>query len=232
MQKVLKKGANEHLFRPGDIVVELNGKLLNSFVDFEAEIDKGLAVGSVTVTLDRGGVAVTVEPKVVDLNALTPTSFLDVGGGVLHGLPYTSALLEGVPLDAVVVSRVGYMLEQASMTRNTIIASINGVVTPTVDACADVLRTLADGAHFTVTMKHVIDQRYQYSDVIAMDRTFFPMCLWRRDVLADIKRTDVLSEVRTLTHMISGCHCFLMLLLARRCGPVKISRHPHLQLHG
>jgi hypothetical protein len=83
------------------------------------------------------------------------------------------------------------------MTRNTIVASINGVDTPNVDVCADVLSKIPDGAYFTLAMRHVIDQRYFYKDVVIMDRRFFSMAMYSRDMLADITRDEIMSNVWT-----------------------------------
>ena len=44
--------------------------------------------------------------KVVDLHALTPTSFLEVGGGTCHNISYTMAMLEGRCLVNCIVAGV------------------------------------------------------------------------------------------------------------------------------
>lgn len=156
-------------------------------------------------------------------------------------------------MDTVVVSHVGYMFgecrllvlhsttllslsllvpsEMASMTRNTIISSLNGVPTPNIDICAQVLSGIPDGAYVSVSMNHVVgrwpcfhrppralhaflsaDQRYHYKDVICMDRRFFSMSMFKRDLLADIQREDIMSEVYDLT-----ISCDLLLLVASEC---------------
>ena len=47
--------------------------------------------------------------QVADLQALTPTAFLEIGGGTCHNISYTMALLEGLPMDLVIVAQVGFM---------------------------------------------------------------------------------------------------------------------------
>ena len=79
--------------------------------------------------------------QVADLQALTPTAFLEIGGGTCHNISYTMALLEGLPMDLV-----------------TIISSVNGVNTPNVDAVAACLATIPDGDEFTISMRHVIGE--------------------------------------------------------------------------
>jgi hypothetical protein len=51
--------------------------------------------------------------QVADLHQLIPTEFLDVGGGVLHNISYTMAILEGLPMNTVVASQIGFMLGTA-----------------------------------------------------------------------------------------------------------------------
>jgi len=71
VQKVLPKGPGEHLFEPGDVVIRVNGKLAQTFVEQESILDD--SVGQpVTFELERGGKVVVVTVKVQDLHSIIP----------------------------------------------------------------------------------------------------------------------------------------------------------------
>ncbi len=54
------------------------------------------------------------------------------------------------------VNRATVCAGKANLTRSTIIAGLNGVDTPTLQDCIDALSQIADGQHFTISMRHVI----------------------------------------------------------------------------
>ncbi len=60
------------------------------FLPLEALLDECVG-GSVTVEVERGGRLVSAELAVQDLHAVSPSSFLESAGGVLHGLSYQQA---------------------------------------------------------------------------------------------------------------------------------------------
>ncbi len=68
--QVVTNGASHGLLASGDILVEVNGKLVTTFIELESAVDDALTgecgslAGEVTLLIDRGGQAVTVTPKV------------------------------------------------------------------------------------------------------------------------------------------------------------------------
>ena len=78
----------------------------------------------VTVTVERGGKAVTVDIHVADLQAIPPYQFLEVSGAILHTLPYQAARNAGVPLGGVLLAQSGFMFGQALLPSSSIITAI------------------------------------------------------------------------------------------------------------
>lgn len=60
------------------------------FLPVEALLDDSVG-GKVTVEVERGGRLVSAELAVQDLHAVSPSSFLESAGGILHGLSYQQA---------------------------------------------------------------------------------------------------------------------------------------------
>jgi hypothetical protein len=83
----------------------------------------------------------------------------------------------GLPLDLVIVSQVGFVFGMASMTKCTILSAINGVETPNLEAVVAALSSVPDSQEFTVSMRHVLDQRYHYVDTCTMDRRCVTVCV-------------------------------------------------------
>jgi len=95
--------------QPGDILVQMDGELTTTFEPLEQALDD--RVGStVRLIFERGGAVRAHELLVQDLNAITPSSYLEFGDAVVHTLSYQQARHLNVPIRGVYVANPGYVL--------------------------------------------------------------------------------------------------------------------------
>ncbi|HEY0136342.1 MAG TPA: trypsin-like peptidase domain-containing protein, partial [Nannocystis sp.] len=87
VEKILPRGVTDGLLEPGDILLRANDVPLADFVGLSALLDDHVGE-AVRIDIERGGEAMRIDPVVQDLHAITPASFLEVGGGILHDLSY------------------------------------------------------------------------------------------------------------------------------------------------
>ena len=95
---------------------------------------------TVLLDVERGGQAVEGNIGGGDLHAISPASYLEVGGGVLAPLSYHAARNRGVPVEGVSVSAPGYMFYHAGVPKGAVITHIDAEPVSTLD---DVERVLA-----------------------------------------------------------------------------------------
>ena len=70
--------------------VRLGGSIVTDFLAMETLLDDAVG-GVVEVEVERGGQTLVQPIRVQDLHAVTPASFLEVGGASLHALSYQQA---------------------------------------------------------------------------------------------------------------------------------------------
>lgn len=65
-----------------------------------------------------------------DLHSVTPSSFLELAGGSVHGLSYQQARNNRAVVGQVYVSEPGYLLGRANVPKFAIITALAGKPTP------------------------------------------------------------------------------------------------------
>ncbi|CAM9570812.1 unnamed protein product, partial [Scytosiphon promiscuus] len=178
--EVLPKGPADGVLEPGDVVVRMNGKLITTFLPWELALDDGVG-HEMEVQVQRGGKEVDVRLTVGDLQAITPSEFLDVSASVLHPLSYQQARNYNLPVEGVYLAQAGYMLERAWVTGQCLITSIGSDPTPDLDACEAALCKHADGARVSVRYKALADRHRTKTAVITIDRKWYTMQRVRRN---------------------------------------------------
>lgn len=83
--------------------------------------------------------------QVQDLHAVSPRSFLEVAGGIVHGLSYQQARNNTSKIGQVYVAEPGYMLSRGSVPKGAIITKLAGNATPDMAAFAAALGALRHG---------------------------------------------------------------------------------------
>jgi S1-C subfamily serine protease len=167
-------GPADGKLEPGDIVIRLNGEFVTSFIPIEVVLDDHVGE-SVTLEVERGGKPITVELIVGDLHAISPSSYLEFGGGVLNELSYQQARNYSVPIGGVYVSFPGYSLGNARIAAGSIITEVDGVEVPTLEAFEKEMSSKADGARVPIRHYSLMNPRTKAVSVVRVDRRWFTM---------------------------------------------------------
>jgi len=135
----------------------------------------------IVATIERGGQRIDVELAVQDLNEITPSRYVDVGGAILHELSYQLARGFNIPVAGVYVARVGYMLGNESIARGNVITSLAGKPVTTLDEAEAILKTVADGEQFALRFFSLGNPRHEQQRIVTMDRRWSPAETCQRD---------------------------------------------------
>lgn len=174
VERVLPLGPAHDKLRPGDIVLSVNGEWIDDFIDLEAVLDDSVG-GSVELRVVRGGGALNLTLPVGDLHAITPDSYLEAGGAVLHPLSYQRARTYNVPVVGVTLATAGYVFSNAGMGRGAVILEIDGRATLDLDAVQAALEQLPDGARVPVRWFDVREPSRERVSIIDWDRRWTPL---------------------------------------------------------
>ncbi len=180
VQHVMPLGPADGTLRPGDILLELNGAPLDGFVDLEAVLDESVG-GEVRLSLVRAGTPRTVSLTVEDLHAITPDTYLEAGGAVLHPLSYQRARTHNVPVAGVTLATAGYVFANAGMGRGAVLLEVDGRAVLDIDAVQAALEQLPDGARVPVRWFDIRDPSRERVSIIDWDRAWMPLRRCTRD---------------------------------------------------
>ncbi len=168
------EGPADGSLEPGDIIVRLNGQWVTSFIPIEAALDARVGQ-TVEVEVERGGEPIQVEIEVGDLHAVSPSRYLEFGGGVLNELSYQQARNNSVPVGGVYVSSPGYALGKARIAAGSVIVQVDGVDVATLDDFEREMGSKPDGTRVPVRYYALHNPRTTAVSVVRVDRTWFTM---------------------------------------------------------
>lgn len=180
VDKRIPGGVTEGLLEPGDILLRIDGAFVPRFVPLEDLLDRSVG-REIAVELERGGRPLLVRPRVDDLHAITPRSYLEVGGATLHDLSYQRARNPQAPLTGVYVANSGYLFAPLDLDRGAVIRAIAGVPTPDLPRAEVVLAGLPHGLPFTARWFDLEQPTREHVTVFTMDRRWFAMQRCTRD---------------------------------------------------
>ena len=100
--------AADGVLQPGDVLLEVEGRPCADFVLLDVALD-ALVGRAVRMVLCRGGQRIELELEVQDLHSLIPHSFIELGLGVFHEVPYQTAMKHNIPLEGVYAAQAGFV---------------------------------------------------------------------------------------------------------------------------
>ena len=163
----------EGQLQPGDILVDVNGRLTTTFDPLEEVLDSSVG-RTVHLGIERGGVVLARDLEVQDLNSVTPARYLEFGDAVVHGLSYQMARHMNAPVRGVFVANPGYSLGAAGVPRGAVVSSVSGSPVETLDDFEQAIASLPDGARAALRYSTLDDPRGSETRVMRMDRRWFP----------------------------------------------------------
>ncbi|MSQ01520.1 MAG: hypothetical protein EXR71_06460 [Myxococcales bacterium] len=180
VKEVLPLGPGDGRLRVGDIVLTLDGRPVDAFVPLEEVLDERVG-GTVLLGLQRADERVEVEVPVGDLHAITPSSYMEVGGGLVHTLSFQQARNANVPVRGVYVASAGYSLGQAGVPDGARVDEVNGHPTPDLAHFRDAVLAISDEARVPVHFVTLTEPNRTQVVSWRMERTFFPAQTCTRD---------------------------------------------------
>ena len=110
-----------------------------------------------------------VAPQVQDLHAVSPRSFLEVAGGIVHGLSYQQARNNTSKVGQVYAAEPGYMLSRGSVPKGAIITQLAGNATPDMAAFAAALGALRHGQRVPLQYYLFSERHRQKTAILHVD---------------------------------------------------------------
>lgn len=174
VERVGPGGPADGALRPGDVLLEVDGTLVTAFLPLEQRLDGGVG-GAVRLALERSGKPVLAGFTVGDLHAITPSTFLEVGNGVVHPVSYQLARNAGAPVEGLVVATPGTLFGSGAVPAGSRLLTVAGQEVPTLDELWRVLGEQPDGARITVRTASLGPPRREEVAIVTVDRRWFPL---------------------------------------------------------
>ncbi|MGH8294761.1 MAG: trypsin-like peptidase domain-containing protein, partial [Steroidobacteraceae bacterium] len=159
--------------RPGDILLQVNGRYVTTFDPLEQILDSSVG-RQVQLDLERGGKPVLVTLPVGDLNAITPSRYVQFGNAVVNTLSYEEARQLNVPPRGVFVANPGYVFGAAGIPRGAVIRQVDSTAIDDLGDFRRALTHLANGAYANIRFTTVDDPNGSELGSFRMDRLWYP----------------------------------------------------------
>jgi pro-apoptotic serine protease NMA111 len=169
----------------GDVLVRINGQYVTTFQPLEDLLDAGIGQ-SLDVQVQRGGKTLNVNLVVGDLEAISPSAYLEFGDGVVHNLSYQQARHFNLPVRGVYVANPGYALTAAGVPRGALVTELNAKPIATLADFRAQLELLGDGDLASVRYTTFDDPNSTQLKSLRMDRRWFPARECHRDDVAGL----------------------------------------------
>ena len=180
VEQVIPESAASTKLEPGDILVEVDGKLIAEFVPLAAALDA--AVGKeIDTVIEHGGQRVEHKLTVDDLNSITPAEYIEYGDGVFHKLSYQQARHFYRPVAGVYVANPGYVFGKAAIPRGSILTAVGSEPLGDLDDFERVIEALPAAAQVPVRFVTFDEPQTERQRLITNDRSWFPAQRCRRD---------------------------------------------------
>jgi S1-C subfamily serine protease len=180
VEQVIPESAASKALEPGDILVEVDGKLIAEFVPLAAMLDAAVA-REVELLVERGGQRLEQRITVDDLHAITPDEYIEYGDGVFHNLSYQQARHFYRPVAGVYVANPGYVFGKAAIPRGSVVTGIGSASLRGLDDLERVLESLPDDSQAPVRFVTFDEPQTERQRLITNDRSWFPAQRCHRD---------------------------------------------------
>ena len=178
LKQLTPQGPLDGLVEVGDVLVRVEGQLINQFFELEKVLDERVGE-TISVELDRRGEARTVELKVSDLHQSTPDRFVEACNGSFHNLSYQMARHYNLPIKGVFVASSGFCF--GPVGRGSVILGINGKPIDTIEDFWSTLSELKDKERILVRSFAISKPKQLRTTQVEWDKKWFPNYLRKRN---------------------------------------------------
>src|SRR5688572_30286582 len=180
VEQVIPESPASSKLEPGDVLVEVDGKLIAEFVPLAAVFDS--AVGrEIALVVERGGQRLEHRVMVENLHEITPDEYIEYGDGVFHKLSYQQARHFYRPAAGVYVANPGYVFGKAAIPRGSIVTGIGSESLRDLDDLERVLESLPDNSQAPVRFVTFDEPTTERQRLITNDRRWYPAQRCHRD---------------------------------------------------
>ena len=109
----------------------------------------------------------------LDLDTITPASYLEYDNAILHTLSYQMARHFHMPIKGVFVAANGYNIDAAGIPRGAVITMVNKTAIANLDDFIAQVETLPDGQRMTLRYFTMEDPRRSQLKSVFVDRRWF-----------------------------------------------------------
>jgi len=180
VEQVIPESPASSKLEPGDVLIEVDGKLTAEFVPLAAVLD-GAVGREVTIVVERGGQRLEHRIPVDNLHAITPDEYIEYGDGVFHNLSYQQARHFYRPVSGVYVANPGYVFGKAAIPRGSIVTGVGGASLKNLDDLQRAIESLPDDAQVPIRFVTFDEPTTERQRLITNDRSWFPAQRCRRD---------------------------------------------------
>ncbi|KAK5467093.1 hypothetical protein LTS15_000063 [Exophiala xenobiotica] len=166
---VLPEGPADNKIQEGDVLIKVNGELLNSFVKLDSIMDSSVG-GKIDLLFQRGGEDHEVTLNVGDLHAITPDRFAAVAGGSFHNLSYQQARLYAIACKGLYVAEAAGSFKMDNALSGWIIDTVDQKPTPDLDTFIEVMRGIPDKSRIVISYRHIRDLHTRATSILHIDR--------------------------------------------------------------
>ncbi|XP_058185351.1 protease Do-like 7 isoform X2 [Rhododendron vialii] len=180
--KLLRKGIDSCTDGWGAVYIPRGTlQVITQFLKMETLLDDSVD-RKIELQIERGGTPFTVDLTVQDLHSITPDSFLEVSGAVIHPLSYQQARNFRFRCGLVYVAEPGYLL-RAKVPRLSIIKKFGGEEISRLEDLVSVLSKLTRGARVPLEYISYKDRHRSKSVLVTIDRHewYGPPLIYTRD---------------------------------------------------
>lgn len=206
----VKGGPADHLLQPGDILIRINSNFIVNFIQLATILDDSVGQ-SIEVEIDRAGKSFIYKIVIQDLYSILPSSYVDFGGGVVHNLSYQHAITYRMPVDGIIVSNSGFLLDRAGIVENCCITKIGGEKISNIDQFIKKIQSYPKNSSVPIKYFQLEDHHTELSTILKLDFTWhlfakstkITQSNWKYEILepnnSEMNSTDDHNHLLSLT---------------------------------
>ena len=171
-KRVMIDGPADKKLQVGDVLVKINDDYILSFTQLETLFDDHINE-MINIEVDRAGSIFKFDVKVQSLYEITPTSYFEFGGSLIHPISYQQALSYQIEVKGIVVSKPGYIFNNSSISKGAVISKIGNLSNPTLKEFVDFTINLPTESKILIGYWYLGNKNTTKSALITVNRRWF-----------------------------------------------------------